>query len=56
VLLEHGGAGGQVAWPVAKQILEGYFTKIHPSSPPPRDMPAVKRAPKEPVIKGDQGQ
>ena len=22
--------GGQVAWPIAKQILEGYFTKIHP--------------------------
>ena len=56
VLAEHGGAGGQVAWPIAKQILEGYFTKIHPSSPPPRDMPAVKRMPKEPVIKGDVGQ
>ncbi|MEP6865218.1 MAG: penicillin-binding transpeptidase domain-containing protein, partial [Deltaproteobacteria bacterium] len=56
VLAEHGGAGGQVAWPIAKQILEGYYTKIHPSSPPPRDMPAVKRAPKEPVIKGDAGQ
>jgi len=56
VLAEHGGAGGQVAWPIAKQILEGYFTKIHASSPPPRDMPAVKRLPKEPVIKGDAGQ
>jgi penicillin-binding protein 2 len=43
VLVEHGGAGGQVAWPIAKQILEGYFTKIHPSATPPRDMPAVKR-------------
>ena len=31
VLVEHGGAGGRVAWPIAKQILEGYFTKIHPS-------------------------
>jgi penicillin-binding protein 2 len=28
VLVEHGGAGGTVAWPIAKQILEGYFTKI----------------------------
>jgi penicillin-binding protein 2 len=51
VLAEHGGAGGQVAWPIAKQIIEGYFTKIHPLSPPPKDMPAVKRLPK-----GDAGQ
>jgi len=43
VLVEHGGAGGQVAWPIAKQILEAYFTKIHPIDPPPRDMPAVVR-------------
>ena len=53
VLVEHGGAGGQVAWPIAKQIFEGYYTGIngrapwrdggHPMSPPPRDMPAVKR-------------
>jgi penicillin-binding protein 2 len=56
VLVEHGGGGGQTAWPIAKQILEGYFTKIHPVSPPPRDMPAVKRQPKQPVIKGDAGQ
>ena len=28
VLVEHGGAGGTVAWPIAKQIIEGYFTKI----------------------------
>ncbi|HSK00825.1 MAG TPA: penicillin-binding protein 2 [Kofleriaceae bacterium] len=28
VLVEHGGSGGRVAWPVAKQILEGYYTKI----------------------------
>ncbi len=46
VLVEHGGAGGQVAWPIAKQIIEGYFTKIHAVSPPPRDMPAVVRAPR----------
>jgi penicillin-binding protein 2 len=41
VLVEHGGSGGQVAWPIAKQILEDYYTKIHPV--PFKDMPAVKR-------------
>ncbi len=56
VLAEHGGAGGQVAWPIAKQILEGYFMKIHPMSPPPRDMPPVKRLPKAELPKGDLGQ
>ncbi len=25
VLVEHGGSGGRVAWPIAKQILERYF-------------------------------
>jgi len=37
VLVEHGGAGGTVAWPIAKQIIEGYFTKIagHPAAPRP---------------------
>lgn len=43
VLVEHGGAGGNVAWPIAKQIIEGYFTKIHPLGTPIKDMPAVKR-------------
>ena len=28
VLIEHGGAGGTVAWPIARQIIEGYFTKL----------------------------
>ncbi len=56
VLAEHGGAGGQVAWPIAKQIIEGYFTKIHPLSPAPHDMPPVKRLPKAEVPKGDLGQ
>jgi penicillin-binding protein 2 len=27
VFVEHGGSGGRVAWPIAKQILEGYFGK-----------------------------
>lgn len=30
VLVEHGGSGGRVAWPVAQKVMEGYFTKIHP--------------------------
>ena len=25
VLVEHGGSGGHVAWPIAKQVIEGYF-------------------------------
>ncbi|HEX3761626.1 MAG TPA: penicillin-binding protein 2 [Kofleriaceae bacterium] len=33
VMVEHGGGGGAVAAPIAKQILEGYFTKIHPLPP-----------------------
>lgn len=28
VFVEHGGSGGKVAGPIAKQILEGYFTKV----------------------------
>jgi penicillin-binding protein 2 len=43
VMIEHGGEGGDVAWPIAKQILEGYFTKIHPNGATLRDMPAVRR-------------
>ncbi|HEY1817125.1 MAG TPA: penicillin-binding protein 2 [Kofleriaceae bacterium] len=43
VMVEHGGEGGDVAWPIAKQILEGYFTKIHPNGATLRDMPAVRR-------------
>ncbi|MBA2540087.1 MAG: penicillin-binding protein 2 [Deltaproteobacteria bacterium] len=27
VFVEHGGSGGRVAWPIAKQILEGYAAK-----------------------------
>lgn len=30
VLVEHGGGGGAVAWPIARQILEGYFVRIKP--------------------------
>ena len=37
VFVEHGGSGGRVAWPIAKSILEGYFTKIKAK---PRPAPA----------------
>ncbi|HEY0194223.1 MAG TPA: penicillin-binding protein 2 [Kofleriaceae bacterium] len=47
-LVEHGGAGGTVAWPIAKQIIEGYFTKIRGADAPPPVMtlpPGAKPAP-----------
>jgi hypothetical protein len=28
VFVEHGGSGGRVAWPIGKQIIEGYFGKL----------------------------
>jgi penicillin-binding protein 2 len=34
VFIEHGGSGGRVAWPIAKQILESYFTKVSPVAGP----------------------
>jgi penicillin-binding protein 2 len=37
VLVEHGGGGGTVAWPIARQVLEGYFDRIK--------QPAVAPAP-----------
>jgi len=43
VLVEHGGEGGAVAWPIAKQIIEGYFTKTHPLGTPIKDMPGIRR-------------
>jgi penicillin-binding protein 2 len=33
VFVEHGGSGGRVAWPIAKSILEGYYTKIKAKAP-----------------------
>jgi len=33
VFIEHGGSGGRVAWPIAKHILESYFTKVAPVTP-----------------------
>lgn len=43
VLVEHGGGGGQVAWPIAKQIAISYFTTVHPLTPAPRNAPATKK-------------
>jgi penicillin-binding protein 2 len=49
VLVEHGGGGGVVAWPIARQIIDGYFTKI--KDPPlagphltGKDAAAIKQA------------
>ena len=50
VLVEHGGGGGTVAAPIAKQILEGYFTKIHPL--PPRPAATAPAAPAAPAAPG----
>ncbi len=35
-LVEHGGAGGTNAWPIAQRIFDGYFSKIRP-----KDLPAI---------------
>ena len=53
VLVEHGGAGGTVAWPIAKQILEGYFTRIR--TPPLRAPEPAARpvAPARPPARKD---
>jgi penicillin-binding protein 2 len=40
VLIEHGGSGGKVAGPVAKVILEGWWTKVRAGSSEPE--PEVK--------------
>ncbi|HVV83130.1 MAG TPA: penicillin-binding protein 2 [Kofleriaceae bacterium] len=41
VLIEHGGTGGKVAGPVAKQILEGWWTKVRPHNLPPAPPPTL---------------
>ena len=38
VFVEHGGSGGRVAWPIARQILEAQFGKhgdVKPEPPKP---------------------
>jgi len=42
VLVEHGGAGGTNAWPIAQRILDGYFTKLRDKSLPAVETPKVK--------------
>jgi penicillin-binding protein 2 len=32
VLVEHGGAGGANAWPIALRVIDGYFGKIKPAN------------------------
>jgi penicillin-binding protein 2 len=39
-LIEHGGAGGTNAWPIAQRILEGYFTKLRAKDAKPFLAPA----------------
>ncbi len=42
VIVEHGGHGGAVAAPIARQIIEGYYTELKhmpmPLAPPPPDL------------------
>ncbi len=48
VLVEHGGAGGTIAWPIANRILDTYFIRKQKgdpkAQPPPPAMP--KKAPR----------
>jgi penicillin-binding protein 2 len=50
VLVEHGGSGGTVAWPIAQRILDTYYTRKQKgdpkANPPPALMP--KKAPRVP--------
>jgi penicillin-binding protein 2 len=60
VMVEHGGGGGAVAAPIAKQILEGYFTKIHPLPRPagpagPAGSPGPAPAPAAPAARPAPG-
>jgi penicillin-binding protein 2 len=53
VMIEHGGSGGKVAGPVARSIIEGYWTKVRgkaaptpapaPVAPAPAPVPPVPR-------------
>jgi penicillin-binding protein 2 len=44
VFVEHGGSGGKIAWPIAKRIIEGYYTKIDPRPVPPDAAYRAKQA------------
>jgi len=43
VLIEHGGAGGTNAWPIAERILDGYFAKKDVVKPEPKVWDPAKR-------------
>jgi penicillin-binding protein 2 len=45
VLVEHGGSGGRVAWPVAKRVIEGYFAKPAVRAPAGAPAPAQEKTP-----------
>lgn len=34
VFVEHGGSGGRIAWPIAANIIDGYFGKVSPRKEP----------------------
>jgi penicillin-binding protein 2 len=40
VFIEHGGSGGRVAWPLAKQMLEAHFGKKPVEKKPPIQIPS----------------
>ncbi len=45
VFIEHGGSGGRVAWPIAKQIVEAYYAKQRAPAPKPASVkPADAKA------------
>ncbi|HEY0480216.1 MAG TPA: penicillin-binding protein 2 [Kofleriaceae bacterium] len=45
VMVEHGGAGGAVAWPIARQILEGYFASSRSLPAGPAGAPDAPKPP-----------
>lgn len=51
VLVEHGGSGGKIAAPVAKNVLEAYFTKIKPKAAAAARA-AAQEAPPTPDLSG----
>ncbi len=52
VLVEHaGGGGGKIAAPIAKQVLQGWFTRagLLPAEPPVQELRKRKRRPRAPA-------
>ncbi|CAN5918485.1 penicillin-binding protein 2 [soil metagenome] len=44
VLVEHGGGGGGTAWPIARRILDGYYTSPKLGGKPKTTAPAAPKA------------